>query len=179
MKGFKRDNQLFSLCGLNCGLCSMHIGGHCGGCGKGNQSCRIAKCSLEHGNVEYCFDCPDFPCDKYDGIDDSDSFITHKNQKADLEKARLIGIANYNKEQQEKIEILNMLLTQYNDGRRKTFFCVAVNLLNIADIKAILNQINENSELESLEMKEKSAYVAMLFQNLADNQGISLKLRKK
>lgn len=106
MKGFKRDNQLFSLCGMNCGLCPMHIGGHCGGCGEGNQSCRIAKCSLEHGNVEYCFDCPDFPCDKYDGIDDSDSFITHKNQKADLEKARLIGIANYNKEQQEKIEIL-------------------------------------------------------------------------
>ena len=157
----------------------MHIGGHCGGCGKGNQSCRIAKCSLEHGNVEYCFACPDFPCDKYDSIDDSDSFITHKNQKADLEKARLIGIANYNKEQQEKIEILNMLLDQYNDGRRKTFFCVAVNLLDIADIKAILDQIKENPELDSFGIKEKSAYVVKLFQNLADNHGISLKLRKK
>ena len=25
MKGFHRDNQLFSLCGLNCGLCPMHL----------------------------------------------------------------------------------------------------------------------------------------------------------
>lgn len=27
MKGFKRNNQLLSLCGLNCGLCPMHIDG--------------------------------------------------------------------------------------------------------------------------------------------------------
>ena len=44
MKGFERKNQLFSLCGLNCGLCPMFLGKHCGGCGNGNQSCGIAKC---------------------------------------------------------------------------------------------------------------------------------------
>ncbi len=49
MKGFERENQLLSLCGLNCGLCPMRIGGYCGGCGNGNQSCRIARCSLEQG----------------------------------------------------------------------------------------------------------------------------------
>ena len=46
MKGFERKNQLFSLCGLNCGLCPMRLGNYCGGCGNGNQSCGIAKCSL-------------------------------------------------------------------------------------------------------------------------------------
>lgn len=53
MKGFKRNNQLLSLCGLNCGLCPMHIDGYCPGCGggAGNQSCRIARCSLEHDNL--------------------------------------------------------------------------------------------------------------------------------
>ena len=51
MKGFERKNQLFSLCGLNCGLCPMFLGKHCGGCGNGNQSCGIAKCSLEHGKT--------------------------------------------------------------------------------------------------------------------------------
>ncbi|MDI2891163.1 DUF3795 domain-containing protein, partial [Clostridioides difficile] len=33
MKGFERKNQLFSLCGLNCGLCPMLLGNYCGGCG--------------------------------------------------------------------------------------------------------------------------------------------------
>lgn len=56
MKGFERKDQLVSLCGLNCGLCTMHLGGYCPGCGggAGNQGCAIARCSLEHGGVEYC-----------------------------------------------------------------------------------------------------------------------------
>lgn len=29
MKGFDRKDLLFSLCGLNCGLCSMRLGGYC------------------------------------------------------------------------------------------------------------------------------------------------------
>lgn len=50
MKDFLRQEPLFSLCGLNCGLCTMHLGGHCPGCGggAGNQSCSLARCSLQH-----------------------------------------------------------------------------------------------------------------------------------
>ena len=35
MKGFTREETRFSLCGLNCRLCSMHLGGYCPGCGGG------------------------------------------------------------------------------------------------------------------------------------------------
>lgn len=140
MKGFERSNPLFSLCGLNCGLCPMHLGHHCPGCGggAGNQSCKIAKCSLEHGGLEYCFECSDYPCEKYGRIDEFDSFISHQNRKMDMEKAKEIGMEAYNREQTEKIEILNSLLSRYNDGRRKSFFCVAVNLLDLQDIKKIM-----------------------------------------
>ena len=56
MKDFLRQEPLFSLCGLNCGLCTMHLGGHCPGCGggAGNQSCSLARCSLQHGGVAFC-----------------------------------------------------------------------------------------------------------------------------
>ena len=92
MKGFVRNNQYLSLCGLNCKLCPMNLTGHCSGCGVDNQSCKIAKCSIEHGKIEYCFQCTSFPCDKYAHIDDFDSFITHHNQMNDMEKASQIGI---------------------------------------------------------------------------------------
>lgn len=57
MKGFNRPNQLFSLCGLNCGLCPMFLNQYCPGCGggEGNQSCKIAKYSMEHDGAQYCF----------------------------------------------------------------------------------------------------------------------------
>ena len=50
MKGFKRENRLLSLCGLNCGLCTMYLGKYCPGCGggEGNQPCAMARCSLLH-----------------------------------------------------------------------------------------------------------------------------------
>ena len=70
MKNFTRLDLSLSLCGLNCMLCSMHISGYCPGCGggEGNQSCKIAKCSMEHGRPEYCNECKEYPCETYEGF---------------------------------------------------------------------------------------------------------------
>ena len=179
MKGFERKNQLLSLCGLNCGLCPMFLGKHCGGCGNGNQSCKIAKCSLEHGKIEYCYECEHYPCDTYQNIDEFDSFITHQRQKADLEKAQRIGHEQYNLEQQEKMKILLYLLSNYNDGRRKNLFCVAVNLLELSELQEALNEIQSNRELPLFPIKEQCSYVADVIQKIADRNHIKLKLIKK
>lgn len=179
MKGFERKNQLFSLCGLNCGLCPMFLGKHCGGCGNGNQSCKIAKCSLEHGEVEYCYECENYPCEKYQHIDKYDSFITHKHQKRDLERAQNLGIEQYNLEQQEKIQILSLLLANYNDGRRKNFFCVAVNLLELSELREVIKQIQQNEALSDLSIKEQCSYIVDVLQKIADRKNITLKLIKK
>lgn len=113
MKDFNRTNLYLSLCGLNCGLFTMRLDGHSPGCGggDGNQSCAIAKCSLQHNRVEYCFICPEFPCERYEGIDEYDSFITHQRQLKDIERAQKIGIVFYNEEQAKKYELLHILLS--------------------------------------------------------------------
>ena len=135
MKGFNRKNQLFSLCGLNCGLCPMFLNKYCPGCGggEGNQSCKIARCSMEHNGVEYCFQCDEYPCPKYEHMDDFDSFMTHQGRKSDMERARQLGIEAYNAEQMEKTKIMDILLSDFNDGRKKTLFCTAVSLLDLQD----------------------------------------------
>lgn len=179
MRGFERKNQLFSLCGLNCGLCPMLLGNYCGGCGNGNQSCKIAKCSLEHGKVQYCYECKQYPCEKYQDMNEYDIFITHRRQKADLERAQSIGIEQYNLEQREKAQILSHLLSNYNDGRRKNFFCVAVNLLELSELQEAIKQIQSNSELPSLPFKEQCLYVAEVFQKIAGRRNLELKLIRK
>ena len=179
MKGFVRNNQYLSLCGLNCKLCPMNLAGHCSGCGVDNQSCKIAKCSIEHGKIEYCFQCTSFPCDKYAHIDDFDSFITHHNQMNDMEKASQIGIPAYNAEQEEKRKLLDFLLSHYNDGRRKNLFCVAVNLLTIKEIENILQTVKSDKDFQSMGKKEQASVIAKLLQDIAAPKGIELKLRKK
>ena len=181
MKDFTRKYSLFSLCGLNCGLCPMHLGDYCPGCGggAGNQPCSISRCSQQHDGVEYCYLCDEFPCEKYNGINTFDSFITHRNQLLDLEKAKIIGIEFYKCELAEKIDILNYLLANFNDGRRKSFFCIAVNLLPLQDVKSVMKQIAVETESSNLTIKEKAALASNLFKAAAANQNIILKYNKK
>ncbi len=162
-------------------MCPMRLGGYCPGCGggPGNQPCAIARCSLQRDNVEYCFLCSDFPCQKYDGAEETDSFITHQRQLSDIERAREIGINAYNKEQTRKSEILHTLLAEYNDGRKKTFFCLAVNLLPLPQIEEVMDQVANNPSLCVVTLKDKAAYVVALFEDVASRSGLILKLRKK
>lgn len=181
MKGFARDDQLLSLCGLNCGLCSMRLGGYCPGCGggAGNQACRIARCSLEHDNVAYCGDCGCYPCEKYRNFDDFDSFITHRRRGTDMERLKQIGAEAYHAEQREKIEILEHLLSCFNDGRRKTFFCAAVNLLELPELREAVQALSEDPAVEQMPPKEKSARAVWLLEQAAERRGMEWKLRRK
>ncbi len=110
-------------------------------------------------------------------MDEYDSFITHQRRKADLQKAQQGGIERYNAEQEQKVKILTHLLAQYNDGRRKTLFCLAVNLLELDALTAIVEQADAMTG--EMPLKEKAAFVSALFKQCADKNGITLKLRRK
>ena len=175
---FKRTDSLFSLCGLSCGLCPMHIRGNCGGCFTDSPcypACPIAPCSVRHGNVEYCFECKEYPCKRYDGIDLHDSLISHRNQKKDLAKAKQIGIEAYQAEQREKRTILSHLLMNYNDGRQDVFYCLAVNMLSLDDLQKITEQADRDSSEKLL--SEKITLMRHLLYACAQRQNILLELR--
>lgn len=181
MKGFTRTEKRFSLCGLSCTLCSMHLGGYCPGCGggAGNQSCTIAKCSLEHGGVPFCWECPEYPCPRYESFDDGDSFVPHRNRQQDIAQAREVGLDTYLAQLEEKRAILDKLLAYYNGGRRKTFFNTAVYLLPLEDLRSVMASLDSQPELSEQAVKERALAAVELLQEAADRRGISLKLNKK
>ena len=146
MNGFERNNQLLSLSGLNCGLCTMYIGRYCPGCGggEGNQGCRIARCGMERGNTDYCFRCAEYPCGKY--------------------------------EQKEKMRILDFLLTNFNDGRKKTLFCQAVNLLELDALRELLSRLERCPDTAP---RAKGAFAAEQIKEIAGKRGVDLTLRRK
>jgi len=179
-----RKYPLFSACGLNCGLCPrFYTDGpsRCPGCGgEGFTSqhcgCGMLACCQRRG-LEYCFECDEFPCKKYKDVNSSDSFITHRNQFIDMEKAKRIGLPAYEAELNEKVEILEELLDSYNDGRKKSFYCIAVNLLDLKDIRTVMENIKKEIETD-MPIKERAAIATKLFNEIAEFRDISLKLRK-
>jgi len=119
--------------------------------------------------LEYCFECDEFPCKKFDNWGDGDSFITHRNYFADMEKAKRIGIEAYKAELSEKIGILETLLQNHDNGRRKSFYCLAVNLLDLEDVRAVMENIDNDID---------SKAVVRLFEEVAERRDVSLKIRK-
>jgi hypothetical protein len=188
MTDYTREYPLFSQCGLNCGLCPRyHTKGvskcpGCGGVATGTHEfvahCGVNSCARRHGGVEYCYLCGEYPCKKYyDSENIKDSFITKQHQLADFQRVKEIGLAAYQAELEEKVGIVERLLADFDDGRRKSFFCLAVNLLELADVKDVMARLEAEITPDTA-LKGKATLAAGLFRQKADEQNILLELRK-
>ncbi len=177
MKGFSRKDPHVALCGLSCGLCPMKLGGYCPGCGggAGNQSCKLARCALERGGLEYCFQCGSYPCGRYEGFDQYDSFLPHQRRAKDLEAAQA-NLEACHAQLEEKEAALAYLLEHCNDGRKKSLYCLAVYLLEPEDLRPLLARLQAEPAMDG---KARAAEAAKALREAAKKRGIELKLRKK
>ena len=180
MKNFHRERPQFSQCGLNCLLCPMHLGGYCPGCGggEGNQSCAVARCALAEGAGEFCTQCGRFPCQRYKTMQEYDSFLPHSRMLKDLERAEKLSIEVYITELEERRAILDQLLAGWNDGRRKSFYCLAVYLLELSDLRCAFEEIQAVVPSEK-PVKEKTITAVEILKKTAEASGVVLKLNKK
>lgn len=180
MKDFHRDQLQFSQCGLNCLLCPMSLGGYCPGCGggEGNQSCAIARCAVEQGVGEFCSQCGRFPCERYEKMMEYDSFLPHSRMLWDLERAEELGLEAYITQLKERRFILDRLLAGYNDGRRKSFYILAVYLLELDDLRRAFEEIQASVPTDK-PVREKAITAVGILKKAAEAYGVTLKLNKK
>jgi len=94
-----------------------------------------------------------------------------------MEKAKRIGMDAYKVELDEKINIVELLLKSHDDGRHKGFICLAVNLLDLQDVKAVMARIVDETTPD-MTLKEKAKTAARSFEDVAQQRGVLLKLRK-
>ncbi len=184
MQPYERPYPLFSLCGLNCGLCPRyHTSGssqcpECGGPGFSDKhpSCTVLNCAKRHGCITYCFQCTDYPCERYTSPSSMDSFITYKHVIRDLEYARINGLQAYREKLDEKVEILKYLLEHCDDGRHKSRFCTAVNLLDLQDLREIKEAVSHAAARRDADLTRTTD---TWLDRYTDIRGVSLTLRKQ
>jgi hypothetical protein len=165
----------FSLCGLNCVLCPRYNTegvSRCPGCGADGFSeshpvCAIMTCNKKKDHVAFCFECSEFPCRRYQG-NDKDSFISYLNRFKDMEKAKN-DLDGYLAVLDEKSRILSYLLKYHNDGRSKNFYCLAINLIDIEELREAYQSLVESPDTTT---------TRKILSEIAQKRGISLSLRK-
>ena len=79
-----------------------------------------------------------------------------------------MGINAYKNELSEKISILETLLANYDDGRRKGLFCLAVNLLEMLDVRHVMEQILIQTQTEQ-SVKDRHLWLFSYFRVWQNN----------
>jgi hypothetical protein len=173
-------------CGIDCGLCPrFHTKGDsvCPGCGGLNfkqkhPSCGFVTCCVIKNGLEVCSDCQDYPCSRFDSEREGfDSFVTHKKVLTNLDFIKNNGIECFIDRQKLRMNILTDFLAKYDDGRSKSFFCVACALLPTDELQETQRFIDNLGD--SLGIKEKNKRLKDKLQMIAENLKIDLKLSHK
>ncbi|MFX1365003.1 MAG: DUF3795 domain-containing protein [Promethearchaeota archaeon] len=179
-----------ACCGLDCGLCpSYYTKGpsRCPGCCGPNfiekhPSCSIITCCVKKNDFETCAECNQFPCSKIDKWDKFDSFISHKVSLSNLNTIKQKGIEPFLDQQKRRIELLKTMLKEFNEGRSKSFYCIASALLPIKRLETALEESNEIIKKEGVDvndLKNKSKILKDKIRLIASKENMDLKLRKK
>ena len=194
MNKLEKKYPTIGCCGIDCGLCPRYYTegkSRCPGCFGPQfmdimgQSCSFITCCVKNKNLETCGECRDFPCTKFNsewfGKDAYDSFVTHKKALPNLILIKNEGFAEFIKQQEKRMKILNEMLDKFNDGRSKIYFCLASALLPIDLLKKSFDsarKIVEKSGISKDDMKGKARILREILQSTADKENINLKLQK-
>jgi len=179
-----------ACCGLDCGLCPTHYTkgpSRCPGCGGPNfsdkhPSCGILTCCVKKHGFETCADCEEFPCSRLKGWDRIDSFVTHQVSLSNLRSIKTNGIEKFVEQQKKRIALLEEFLDDFNEGRSKSFFCIATAHMAISDLEAGLEKVKvkiKDDNIKDNDLKAKSKILKDHLSELANKSKIALKLKKK
>ena len=180
-----KKHETIGACGIDCGLCPRFYtkgGSVCPGCGGLNfkekhPSCSVLTCCAIKNGFETCADCKDYPCvrltSKTAGLD---SFVSHKKMLLNLNEIKATGIEQFIEKQKIRIDILSDLLTNFDDGRSKSFYCISCTLLPVDKLSETLEFAQQIDK--KVELKEKSKQLKEYLSVMADELNIDLKLNK-
>jgi hypothetical protein len=173
-------------CGLDCGLCPRHHtegSSRCPGCagqGFGPRSCGLLTCCVRKHHLECCAECSESTgCMTLARVKEAstttDSFISYLPIKATHKLVKHIGIEEFAHLLEERITFLKQLIKEHDDGRSKAYYCLAVQLLPLNDLKDILAEIIQG--YPGIDVKARAAELHKAFDTLALQKGLTLKLR--
>ena len=108
---------LVAPCGMNCGICSAYLAaeydlkkqginkGYCAGCRPRGKNCAFMKKNCEllsEGKVQFCFECPDFPCPHLEHLDKRYRTNYHMSMIENLTFIKEKGMEKFLKKEEKK-----------------------------------------------------------------------------
>jgi hypothetical protein len=176
-----------TICGLSCRLCPhYHTEGpsRCGGCKTESRTCAgcpFITCALKKKGVEFCWDCGEHEtCEKWAKHRESgkkaDSFKCYQKLEDDIAFVQKNGVEAFEKTQKTREHFLKEMLREFNEGRSKSYYCIAATVLEITELETAMSEAKKNSD--GLGMKERAGMLHAILHEIVRQRNYLLKLRK-
>jgi hypothetical protein len=156
----------------------------CLGCkspGRMAVGCPFITCAVKKKGIEFCWHCEESnTCEKWkkhrEAGKSHDSFKCYQTLEKDISFINKNGIKEFEKIQKEREHLLKEMLKDFNEGRSKSYYCIAATVLEIEKLKEALTQAKK--EADGMDLKQKSKLLHSILDNLALKNKYYLKLRK-
>ena len=182
-----------SVCGLDCGLCPRYytVGpSRCPGCCgpdffEKHPSCSFITCCVKKRNLEVCAECSDFPCSKfksdeeYQQLKETSSYPSYKKVMVNLHYIREHGIERFIGQQKKRIELLETMIADFDDGRSRSFFCKAATLLDLTNLRNSLDEATRKITSGQInDVKNRAKVIKTILNEYALGEGVELGKKK-
>ena len=176
------------VCGLSCRLCPMYNSkakSRCAGCKSPARiavGCTFLTCAVKKKGIEFCWECAEnTTCEKWRNHREAgrqrDSFKCYQKLEDDIAFIMKHGAMKFEAEQEIRENILRNMLQSFNDGKSKSYYCIAATILKINELNDALAKADAQSR--NLLPNEKAAVMHSILDSVSKEKGYILKLRNK
>jgi hypothetical protein len=113
---------------------------------------------------------------------DADSFVTHRRCRSNLDSVKADGLKTFLGRQRKRTRQLERMLADFDDGRSKSFYCLAAALLPIEALEASLREASKRAregKLDAADRKARAGILRSMLMEHAASEGVELRLRSK
>jgi len=143
--------------------------------------CPFITCAIKRKGIEFCWLCSE--AENCARLKKNREFAklhdTATCYQRIEENARFIqknGVAEFEKQQKMREQLLRAMLAEFNEGRSKSRFCVAATVMEIGELEAVLESAREKAK--GLDLKAKAEVMHTLLDEISKQRDYVPKLRK-
>ena len=146
-----------------------------------SAGCPFITCAVKNKGVEFCWQCKENEtCEKWrkhrEFSKRVDSFICYQKLEDNITFIQKNGVHEFEKIQKKREDLLKEMLHKFNEGRSKSYYCIAATVLEIEELEEALNKAKKDSF--GLEAKERSKIFHSILDKIAKRKNYYLKLRR-
>lgn len=186
-ENMKINHPEIGVCGLSCSLCPMYhskSASRCAGCksvGRMKVGCSFITCAVKKRGIEFCWQCPDNEaCERWHEHRvwgrSHDSFVCYQRLESNIDFVEDHGIFAFAADQKRREDLLSEMLAEFNEGRSRSYYCIAATVMDIPEIKEAIAQARDISAGEDVKTRSKALHA--ILDKIAQDRKYSLRLRR-